>query len=487
VNGQFDHNGIWLNIERLAQHAVVQVFSQIGKFNWIEPYKIAEQFENRATGFFVNEYGYIVTNYHVIDQAKGIWIQMPGLGRKIIKTELVGCCPESDIALLKVSKEGLDEIRQKLGKVPFLSLGNSDIVRRTETVMVLGYPLGHHLIKSTIGVVSGRASTGGISLLQITAPINPGSSGGPILTNFGSVAGIAVSTSLVAQNVGYAIPINELKTIFDDLQKQRLLRKPILGALFHNSTIEQTKFLGNPEPAGFYIQKILKDSLLEKAGVVSGDMLYMFNGSRIDSYGEAQVPWSSDRVTLRDLISRLSVGDLVSIVVYSKGEKKELNFTLEPPPVYPIRTMFPGYEQEDIDYEVLGGMVIMQLTNNHLPLLWNSNSDLFRYLKVENKVDPVLVITHILPGSYAHQIRCLLPGFTIKSVNGGLVSTLNDFRAALRKSIDSDFLSLQMHNNTLAVFEFRAMLKDEETLAGSFAYPISSSISQLINRISNKK
>ncbi|MFC1841480.1 trypsin-like peptidase domain-containing protein [Candidatus Dependentiae bacterium] len=485
MNGEFDKNGIWLSIEKITQKAVVQVFSQVGKFNWKEPYKIGDQFENRGTGFFVNEHGYIVTNYHVIHEAKVVWIQMPHLGRKIFHAHVVGFCPDNDIALLSLYKDGFNEIKETHGTIPFLSLGNSDSLRRTDSVMVLGYPLGHHTLKSTIGIVSGRASTGGISLVQITAPINPGNSGGPVLTAFGSVVGIAVSTDIMGQNVGYAIPINELKVIFDGLQKHRLLRKPFLGFLFHNATSELAKFLGNPEPAGIYIREVLKDSLMEKAGVEPGDMLYMFNGNRIDNYGEAQVPWSEDRVLLMDLISRLSIGDLVSIVIYRKGEKKEINFTMEKPPVYPIRPIFPGYEH--IDYEVIGGMVIMQLEDNHLPLLTRLNLDLIKFAKIENKTEPILVITHILPGSYAHQLRCLNEGDLIQQVNDKDVKTLKEFRDALKQSMDTDFLSIETTDKKLAVFEFRSMLKEEKKLAVSFAYQISEDIATLITEIEDGK
>ena len=485
MNGEFNKNGIWLKIEEMAQNSVIQVFAQVGEFNWTEPYKIGDQFENRGTGFFVNEYGYIVTNYHVIHEAKIIWIQLPALGREIVHAYVVGFCPDSDIAILAISKDGFSKIKTKLGNIPFLALGDSDTVRRTNSVMTLGYPLGHHFIKSTIGIVSGRASTGGISLIQITAPINPGNSGGPILSSFGTVIGVAVSSHMMAQNVGYAIPINELKNIFEDLQKERFLRKPFIGVLFQNATNDQAKFLGNPSPAGYYVRKVLKNTLMEKAGVLPGDMLYIFNGHKIDAYGEAKVPWSSDRVLLTDLISRLSIGDLVSLVMYRKGEKKEVNFTLEKPPVYPVRPIFPGYEE--IDYEVLGGLVVMELRDNHLPLLSQVNPDLIKYMKIENKIEPVLVVTHILPGSYAQQLRCLSEGQAIIKVNGKEVKMLNDFRVALRPSVDTDFLTIETSDKTFAVFEFKAMLEDEKKLSMSFAYPISVSIAKLIKQVVKHK
>lgn len=481
MSKNIDKNGLWASIERMAQNAVVQVYAQVGKFNWQEPYKVADQFENRGTGFFVNEYGYIVTNYHVIHEAKVIWIQMPALGRKIIHAYVVGFCPESDIALLAIAKESIEEIKKFFGVLPILAIGDSDAVKRTDDVMVLGYPLGNHNLKSTVGIVSGTESTGGISLLQVTAPINPGSSGGPIFKISGEVIGIAVALNVAAQNVGYAIPAKELEVIFQDLQKQRLLRKPNLGIVFQSSTDILAKALSNPVPSGLYIKYVLDESLASKNGIFPGDMLYSFNGNLIDAYGEAMVPWAEDRVLLKDLISRLSIGDNVSMVIYRNGEKREISCKVEAPVVYPIREIFPGYEA--IDYEVIGGMVIMQLCDNHLELLSELNPYIINYSRPENKLKPVLVITNILPGSYAYQLRCLSIGEVIEKVNGRPVGTLDEFRHLMADSFKTDIFNVETTEKTLAAFEFRAMLKDEINLAISFAYPISQAIGKYIEKV----
>jgi serine protease Do len=87
------------------EQAVVQVFSQIVPFNWLEPYAISEQYETRASGFFIDNQGFIVTGAHVVDQARSIWIQMPAFGQKIFMVDLVGFCPERDLALLSLKKE----------------------------------------------------------------------------------------------------------------------------------------------------------------------------------------------------------------------------------------------------------------------------------------------------------------------------------------------------------------------------------------------
>jgi len=475
----------WLQVESAALNTVVQVFSQVGKFNWLEPYKVEAQYENRGTGFFINDQGYLVTNAHVVNEAKTVWIHIPTLGRQMIKVEVVGFCPDRDLALLRVLPEELKLVRERLGRVPFLMLGDSNGVRRTDKVLVLGYPLGQHRMKSTTGVVSGREAVDTISYLQITAPINPGSSGGPLISTQGAVVGITVAAVPDASNVGYAIPVNELKIIFEDLVEKPFLRKPILGGHFHNATDDHARFLGNPLPAGLYVHKVFNDSLLQKAGVQPRDMIYELNGHRLDSYGEVTVPWGTGKISLYDLISSLPVGKEVKLLLYRQGEKKELTFVLEEFAPYPIRVKFPDYET--IEHEVIGGMVVMELALNHLPLLANSSPLLVRFKKMENMLDPALVITHILPGSRAQQLRCLLPGDIIKEINGKSVKTIGDFRTALQENGSEQFLSLTTSEDVLAVFDFPAALADEKRLAKDFAYPLSETVQKLVEKNNGKK
>ena len=87
----------WRQVENAAQNTVVQVFAQISKFNWLEPYKVETQHENRGTAFFVNDQGYLVTNAHVVSEAKIVWITIPAFGRETIQVEVVSFCPERDL------------------------------------------------------------------------------------------------------------------------------------------------------------------------------------------------------------------------------------------------------------------------------------------------------------------------------------------------------------------------------------------------------
>jgi serine protease Do len=470
----------WDKLQKVIHNSVVQLFAQVAEFNWLEPYKVRREYERRGSGFFINDEGYLITNAHIVNEAKTMWLQIPSFGRKPLFADVVGFCPERDLALLRLKEKDREFIQSQIGTIPWLSLGDSDTVERTSKVMVLGYPLGQYRMKVATGIVSGRESAAGRIFLQITAPVNPGNSGGPLLDDNGTVIGVAIAAASHAQNVGYAIPINELKLILDDLYTTPFVRRTYLGASFNYSSDEQASFFGNPLPAGFYVNKVFKNSLFETAGIQAGDMIYEFNGYRIDTYGDAQVPWSGDKISIFDLVSRLKIGDEASLVIYRNGKRNEIHFAFTLTDPYPIRWIYPEYEK--VEYELFGGMVIMQFEENHLPPLIKLMPYLVKYNKMENKVDPILVISHIMPGSYAHQLRNLMPGFTISEINGTAVNTLAQLRDALSTSLQTGFVTLKTTDDVFVVFSLKKILEQEPQLAKGFVYQISPTIQALMRK-----
>lgn len=475
----------WAKIQAAAQNAVVQVFAQVGPFNWLEPYKIEEQYENRGSGFFINNQGYFVTNAHVINQAKQVWVHVPVLGRQPLHAHVVSICPDRDFALLCLKEESLDSICNKLGEITYLPFGNSDFVQRVETVLSLGYPLGQHYLKSTTGVVSGRELLYGRTFIQITAPVNPGNSGGPLLNARGQVIGIAIATVPLANNIGYVIPINELKIVLDNMYTNVLVHKPMLGAQFMFASDEKIHYLKNPSPAGLYVTRVFRGSLLDKAGVCARDMLYEFNGHRIDAYGDADVDWSLDKVPFYDLVSRIKIGDQVPMVFYRQGKRVDIKIPFELIHIFSIRMLYPDYEP--IQYETIGGIVIMELTANHIPLLIKLAPELVYYQLPENRLEPVLVIAYILPGSYAHQLRMLRIGDIITHINDKKVKRLRDYRRFIRLSLETGFVVIKTKMEILVVFSLEKLLTDEGRLFKAFGYPISKTVQRLYRILEKRR
>lgn len=462
----------WRDVQERVRNTVVQVFSQVAEMDIRQPYKTPSQYKSSGSGFFIDDNGYIITNAHVVIQAKSVWVQIPHFGKRIFDTTIVGIAPDHDLALLRMSDEGVEVVRRELGAIPYLQLGDSDSVHRADEVMALGYPLGQESLKSTTGVISGREST----MIQMSAAINPGSSGGPLLNIKGQVVGINTAMVMEAQNAGYIIPVNDLKIILTSLSKEKIVRKPFLGVLFNNATDALTEYLGNPQPGGPYIVEVVKNSTLYKAGVLRGDMIYEINGHRVDQYGEMNVPWTEDKISITDFVSRLSIGDKVTIVLYRNGKRKEVTTTFKQMDLMPIRKVYPNFEE--IDYETCAGMVIMELTINHVAALANKAPALTNFADIKNQSEPVLIVTHVFPTSYVARTRTLSEGTTINEVNGQIVHSLEDFRKAVKKSVDTGFLTLRVSDNIMhisdhvfIVLPFDRVIGEEQQLAFDYRYP----------------
>jgi serine protease Do len=482
ISGKCSSTANWLDVQRQVKDTVVQVFAQICDFNWLEPYKTPEQGEGRGSGFFINEEGNLITNYHVVAQASAVQIQIPTFGHEQFDVKIIGVSPERDIALLVLTKEAKEKIIKKLGKIPCLKFGDSDKILRSQEVLALGYPLGQTRLKSTLGIVSGRERLGSFGYIQITAPLNPGNSGGPTLNVNGEVVGINSRGVMDAQNVGYIIPIDEVKNALQDLYKVKLLRRPTLGCLFTIASQELVSYLGNPDDGGWFIAKVFNNTLLKSVGIQENDMLYEINGYHVDMYGDLNVPWSEDKVNLLEVLNRLKVGDDIHMVVFRKGVRKIFNFKLEHKYLPKVRFIYPEFEPAATDYEIIGGIVVMQLNLNHVGLLIPRSperaSDLSRYGKIEQQQDPAVIITHVLPNSQAYKAQILQAGEVITEVNDVAVKTLEEFRTAVKKSKKSRFLTIRTDDKYYCVLSVDKIIQEEDQLANRFFFKKSKLLSE---------
>ena len=211
----------WKEVGEKTKNAVVLVHSYNGVSDIFEPYKTPEQAVNNGSGFFINEDGYLLTNFHVIEYANvGVCIEIPKLGKEQFDAEIIRCRPDKDVALLRLTPQALLDLKDQLGgPIPYLSLGDSDTVSKTQEVMCLGFPLSDEGLKITRGDISGKERIEGQHYIQVTAPLNFGNSGGPIVDSQGKVIGIATRGISRAQNTGYAIPITEVTSLLDVIEE----------------------------------------------------------------------------------------------------------------------------------------------------------------------------------------------------------------------------------------------------------------------------
>lgn len=293
---------------KVAPAVVVVSVSGVTDYSGIIP----KETEGIGSGFIINEEGYILTNYHVIEGAKDVSVTLSD-GRDV-KAKVVNYDQNQDVAMIKISDETV--------KVPaFVELGNSDTVKPGEEVLAIGTPLSKDFNQTvTSGIISAvnrsvETSNGvKLNLIQTDAAINPGNSGGPLVNTKGEVIGIntmKISSDQV-EGIGFSIPINEISDRIESLSK------PILNLGVSIREIDETTAKQYNMEKGLYVVEVSEFSPAEKAGIKGGDIIVKFDGKKIQTFDE-----------LKAIRDTKSAGDTVGVEVIRNGESKTFNVQLE--------------------------------------------------------------------------------------------------------------------------------------------------------------
>ena len=223
----------------------------------------------QGSGFIISADGYIMTNNHVVGDADKVSVQL--LDGREYDAKIIGTDPPSDVALIKIDA---DE------KLPFLKLGNSDKLEVGDWVLAFGNPFGlSHTL--TAGIVSAKGRSGiGLNdfenFIQTDAAINPGNSGGPLVNLDGEVIGMnsAIYTrSGGYMGIGFAIPINMAKDIYQQLVEHGSVTRGRLGVLIQDLNKELAESFDIDQREGILIAQVMEDSPAEKAGLKQGDII----------------------------------------------------------------------------------------------------------------------------------------------------------------------------------------------------------------------
>jgi len=270
-----------------------------------------------GTGIVMTADGYVITNYHVIEGAKQIYVLLGDKDQYV--ATLVGGDETTDIAVLKVEAADL---------IP-AEFGNSDMLRVGDTVVAIGDPLGTELRGTmTDGIVSAinrdlNLSGRKMTLIQTNAALNSGNSGGPLINCYGQVIGINTmkmsnysSTSSTVEGLGFAIPITAAKPIIDELIEQGYVSGRPANCIQGQTLDLRAQFFYHM-PSGVVITGILEDSDAAHKGLEADDIIVGFNDNPISS--------------LDDLVSAKSdlvAGDVVALTIYRGGKYYKVEITL---------------------------------------------------------------------------------------------------------------------------------------------------------------
>jgi serine protease Do len=351
-----------------------------------------------GSGVIISDDGYIVTNNHVVDGADEVTVTLSN--RRSFKAKVIGTDPSSDLAVVKIEAKGL----------PFLLYGNSDEAKIGQWVLAVGYPLS---LETTVtaGIISAKQRTLEInarqsktpieSFIQTDAAVNPGNSGGPLITTDGKLIGInSAIASPTGSYAGYSftIPVNIVKKVVSDLMKYGTSQRAYLGIKYapDNISDEQKKQEGIKDGDGVYVSEVPADGAAAKAGIQKGDIITKLNGNTLTSAA--------------DMVGQ--------IATYSPGDKVNVTF-----------------KRDDKEYTV---PVVLKNNSGTTDIIKNSVLDkLGADLQTLTKKDAAslnvkggVIVKSIAEKGLFSKTR-MEDGFIILKANGKDVNNVEDFRKML--------------------------------------------------------
>jgi serine protease Do len=279
-----------------------------------------------GSGFIISEDGYILTCNHVVADPEADYTIIVDPEHKY-PAKVIARDPLVDLAILKIEAKNL----------PFLALGDSDKVQLGEEVLAIGNPLGEFEDTISAGIVSGLSrkitpsgspffkSSTLRGLIQTDAAINPGNSGGPLVNMKAEVIGVNTAMILGAENMGFAIPINYAKKIWEEVKKYGKIKRPFLGVRYIILNEEIAKIHNLPKDYGALIVRetfgdpaIIKGSPAEEAGLKEYDIILEVNGTKI-----------TEENTLADILSKCEVNQTVELKVFRENKEILLQVKLK--------------------------------------------------------------------------------------------------------------------------------------------------------------
>jgi len=347
-----------------------------------------------GSGFIISEDGYILTNYHVIENATEIKVSLSD--KEVYKAKKVGQDKKTDIALIKINAKR---------RLPTVILGDSDNVKVGEWVVAIGNPfgLGHTV---TVGIVSAtgrelRELNLGpyVDFIQTDASINPGNSGGPLINIKGEVIGINTAIKAGATGIGFAIPINIAKEFLPELKEKGYVTRGWLGVAIQDITPEIAESLGIPCCEGALVASVKKGNPADKAGIKRGDVIIEYNGKKVKSSRK-----------LSEMVAATRPGKEVTIKVIRDGKEKIIKVKIGKMPEEKLA------KEEETTEEKLG-IVVRNITPDLEERLGESEG---------------VVIVKVKPGSPADDAG-LQKWDVIKEINRKRIKDVEDYRKVMSK------------------------------------------------------
>jgi Do/DeqQ family serine protease len=357
--------------------------------------------QSSGSGVIISEDGYIVTNNHVIDNADKVDVVLND--KRTLSAKVIGKDPSTDLALLKIDEKNL----------PFIYFGNSDSVKVGQWVLAVGNPFN---LESTVtaGIVSAKGRNINIikdknnaaieSFIQTDAAVNPGNSGGALVSTSGELIGI---NSAIATPTGtyagysFAIPVNIVKKVIDDLTNYGVVQRAFLGINPEELTGEIADKEGLENLKGVYVGRVIEKGAAAEAGLQQGDVITKIDGKNISSVPE-----------LLESVGSKRPGDDIKIEYLRKGKMLESSVQLK---------------NRDGNTKLISKAEVESEAFNSLGA---SFEELSSSEKSKYKIDSVVKISSILQGGKFAQTD-IPQGFIVTRMNKKPIASVDDLKQEL--------------------------------------------------------
>jgi serine protease Do len=369
--------------------------------------------ESGGTGFVITPDGYVLTNYHVVEEADLVRVRVRRDHEQIeYEGRVVGTDPPTDIALVKINPD--DDLA-------YLPLGDSSSLRVGEWVMAIGHPF-FYVNTVTVGVVSAKGRRlDGLSrdpslddYIQTDAAINIGNSGGPLLNLRGEVVGINTAVSRMGQGIGFAIPIDMAKLVVPQLRESGRVARGAIGVTITDISAldaEEREYFGLGEVEGALVQSVSEGEPADQAGVRPGDAIIAIDGEPLEGSGD-----------LIGQISAMSPGETIDLTVLRDGRRLNKSVRLEDrEEIWYRSASSPETEEEkprrSALYDQLGIQVV-EIT-----------AEARRRFRLDRDLEGVIIADVSVRGeAYEKGLR---PGAIILEVNRRPISSLEEYMDSL--------------------------------------------------------
>lgn len=304
-------------IAKIGKEAVVAISTEVGV---MDIFGGARTLSFAGSGSIISEDGYILTNNHVIQNAQRIMVQLDN--DEVYIAEPVGADQLTDLAVIKIdAKDG--------ETFPTVALGDSDTLEVGELAVAIGNPTGELPGTVTSGIISAlnreiHISGVDFTMIQTSASINSGNSGGALFNSFAEVIGVITAKVSGAQGqsfegLGFAIPINSVKPVVEDLIRYGYVRGRVTIGVYPETFDKQlAQYYRIADRGGVFVRKVEPQSAADKAGIREGDLIVEFNGKRIETVDE-----------LNNAKRELKPGDVVEVALYRSGEEMTVEIELQ--------------------------------------------------------------------------------------------------------------------------------------------------------------